>query len=215
MIYSFSIFESIKNGYNVLDKASPDFIPHESFHKFSWVKPQESEWYYSIERTTPIEIPKTRKFYDTLDDELREGVKILHRKGIPTTPSCAGHFNPDSFYNKIYKSLCTEEEEIRGKGIRMKDPETNKSYEYKDPNYRIPWDSNSFLEIAKEHGKKGIIGIVDPSSEIQRVLMESPERGCQITKNGNLTFYITSPKNEKELKSSWEYFNESIKNFFK
>lgn len=215
MIYSFSIFESIKNGSNLLDKASPDFVPHEIFHKYSWVKPEESEWYYSVKRSSPIEIPKSRKFYDTLDDELREGVEILHKKGIPTTPSCSGHFNPDSFYNRIYKSLCSEEGEIREKGIRMKDPETNRNYIYKDPNYRLPWDNNSFLEISKEHGKRGIIGIMDPSSEIQRFLMESPGKNCQITRNGNITFFVTSPEDKKDLKSSWEYFNNSIKSFLK
>jgi len=214
MIYSFSLFESIKNGSSLLDKASPDFVPHEIFHKYSWVKPEESEWYYSIKRNSPIEIPRSRKFYDTLDDELREGVEILHRKGIPTTPSCSGHFNPDSFYSKIHKSLCSEETDIRERGIRLKDPETNKSHIYKDPNYRIPWDQKSFLEISREHGKKGIIGIMDPLGEIQRCLMESPGKDCQITRNGNLTFFITSPKDKKSLDSSWEYFNSSIKKFF-
>jgi hypothetical protein len=215
MIYSFSLFESIKNGSNLLDKASPDFVPHETFHEFSWVKPEESEWYYSIKRNSPLGIPRNRKFYDTLDSPLRESVEILHKKGIPTTPSCSGHFNPDSFYNKIYKSLCSEEEGIRGKGINLKDPETNSRYSYKDPNYRIPWDEKSFLEISREHGKKGIIGILDPMGEIQRSLMESPGSDCQITRNGNLTFFITSPKDKKSLNSSWEYFNDSIKNFFK
>ena len=214
MIYSFSIFESIKNGSNLLDKASPDFVPHEIFHKYSWIKPEESEWYYSIKRNSPIEIPRSRKFYDTLDDSLKEGVEILHRKGIPTTPSCSGHFNPDSFYSNIYKSLCSEENDIREKGIKLKDPETNKSYIYQDPNYRIPWDQKSFLEISREHGKKGIIGIMDPLGKIQRCLMESPGRNCQIVRDGNLTFFITSPEDKKSLDSSWEYFNSSVKKFF-
>lgn len=205
----------MKNGSNLLEKASPDFIPHESFHKYSWVKPEGSEWYYSIKRNSPLEIPKSRKFYDTLDSPLEEAVKTLHKKGIPTTPSCSGHFNPDSFYNKIYKSLCSEESEIREKGIRLKDPETNSEYLYKDPTYRIPWEEKSFLDISREHGKKGIIGIVDPMGDIQRCLMESLEKDCQVTRNGNLTFFITSPKDQKSLNSSWESFTDSIKNFFK
>lgn len=213
MIYSFSIFESLKNGSSPLEKASPDFVPHETFHKYSWVKPEKSQWYYSIKRDSPIEIPRSRKFYESLDSPLRESVEILHRKGIPTTPSCSGHFNPDSFYNKIYRDLCSDEEKIRDEGIRLKDPETNNSYIYKNPNYRIPWDQKSFMEISREHGKRGIIGIVDPSGEIQRCLLESPGKECQITRNGNLTFFITSPKNEKELNSSWDYFGDSIKKF--
>ena len=215
MIYSFSIFESLGKGSSILDNASPDFVPHEIFHKYSWVKPEESEWYYSIKRNSPIEIPKSRKFYETLDGPLRESVEALHRKGIPTTPSCSGHFNPDSFYNKIYRTLCSEENGIREEGIGLKDPETNKKYIYKNPNYRLPWDQKSFLEISREHGKKGIIGVIDPMGYLQKELMGCPEKCCQITRNGNLTFYITSPNTQKELNSSWDYFEDSVKKFLR
>jgi hypothetical protein len=211
MIYSFSIFESIENGSKVLDKTSPDFLPHEKFHKYSWLIPEGSNWYYWIDRKSSIEIPRNKSFYKTLDDPLKDSVIFLHKKGIPTTPSCSGHFNSDSFYKKIFNSLKDEEEKIRKKGIKLKDPESNSYYVYNDSDYRIPWTEETFLEISKEHGKKGIIGVFDPQEKIYESLIENPKDQSQILKDGDITFFLTLPKDNQSLDSSWNYFYECIK----
>lgn len=212
-VYSFAIFESIKNGSKILEKINPGFVPHETFHKYSWLIPESSNWYYWTERKSPIEIPKNKSFYKTLDSPLKDSVIALHKKGIPTTPSCSGHFNPDSFYSKIFDSLKEEEKSIREGGIKLKDPESDHDFVYKDSGYMVPWDKNSFLEISKDHGRKGIIGILDPNEGIYKLLRETPNQDSQALREGNITFFVTNPKDQKSLNSSWEYFNDSIKRF--
>jgi len=212
MIYSFSIFESLRRGSNILEKMSPDFVPHEIFHKYSWLIPEGSNWYYRVDRKSPIEIPKNKSFYDTLDDPLKDPVFLLHEKGIPTTPSCSGHFNPDSFYGKVFDSLKDEEEEIRRSGIKLKDPESDSVYVYKDPKYRIPWVKETFLEITRDHGRRGVIGVFDNEGRIYKSLLESPKENCESVSNGGLTFFLTNPKDKKDLDSSWNHFYKCIKN---
>jgi hypothetical protein len=212
MAYSFSVFESLRNGSKLVGKTSPDFVPHEIFHKYSWLIPEGSNWYYWIDRKSTIQIPKSKSFYDTLDDPLKDSVFLLHEKGIPTTPSCSGHFNPDSFYEKVFDSLKGEEKEIRGSGIKLKDPESDSIYVYKDLKYRIPWTKESFLEISKDHGRRGVIGVFDEVGNIHRSLIKSPKENCEIVRNEGLTFFLTNPKDNKDLNSSWDHFHKCIKN---
>lgn len=217
-IKRFSVFEStpeMSSDPQVFlkdQKISPDFIPHEKFHRHKWLIPKSgrNKWYYQEESNGILSSSLDSEFKETLDPLIREAVEILHKKGIPTTPSCSGHFSEDSHYDKVYEDLVKECGEIRSTGILMMDPQTKEEILLKDPDYILPWGKGSFIEKAREHGKIGVLGFHDPHRKYFNKLEESRIPHSQILRDGDISIFIVSPIEENDLAECWGLFTSSV-----
>jgi len=217
-IKEFSIFESTpemsSDIQSFLDgqKISPDFIPHENFHMYKWLAPKlgKNKWYYQQKSNGILTASTHRKFGETLDPLIKESVLEFNRRGIPTTPSCSGHFNDEEYYRVIYDGLEEELGEIRSSGILLVDPETGKEIFFKDPDYILPWTKESFTEKAREHGKIGVLGFHDPEMKYYNMLENGRIPHSQIMRDGDISIFITSPNNQDELLECWNNFTSVL-----
>ena len=217
-IKKFSIFESTpemsSDIHSFLDgqKISPDFIPHENFHRYKWLAPKsgKNKWYYQKKSDGILTTSTHRKFGETLDPLIKEAVLEFHRKGIPTTPSCSGHFNHDDHYEEIYKRLEKELKEIRSPGILLVDTETGEETLFEDSDYMLPWTKESFIEKAREHGKMGVLGFHDPERKYFNMLENRRIPHSQIIRDGDISIFITSPNNQDDLLECWSDFTSAL-----
>ena len=116
-------------------KISPDLVPHSEFHAGVWLQSIERPSWYYFKKKQNRNIITNKNFITSLDTPLRELVKLLHKKGIRTTPSCSGHHLRERNLEKIYQDLKTDRREIRSSGLRLKDVETGQISFYKDKTY--------------------------------------------------------------------------------
>lgn len=193
-------------------KLSPGFVIQEEFQNYRWLRPQYTHnvWYYRLPSSPIFTVPKEEGFEDSLDPELRVAVTALHERGIPTSPSCTGHWHSDENYERIFKDLEKEAEQIRKKGILLQEPTDGKQYFYRNPRYQLPWDESTFVEKASEHAKRGVIGIFDPQNKFFDALSQSNIRDTQTIKSGDLTLFLTNPPSEEILKEIWKQFEDTI-----
>jgi hypothetical protein len=138
---------------------TPEFIPHDSFHKGSWlISVLRPEWYYFQRRNNMNRISNPH-FMKSVDGSLKPLVRFLHKNGFKTTPSCAGHHRGEKNYEQIYDALKEDEKEIRSTGLLLRDVETNKKTVFKDPTYKLPWNKRQFQTGAMKYQQTGVIGI--------------------------------------------------------
>ena len=193
-------------------RISPGFVVHEEFQNYKWLKPEYTHnvWYYRLPSAPILSIPKEEMFTESLDPELQRSVDALHSAKIPTSPSCAGHWYSEEDYKRIFKDLEKEAKQIRKKGILLKDPTDGKQYFYKNPHYSLPWDESTFIEEAREHSKKGVIGIFDPLNKFYDDLTNFKIKNSQTIKSGDLTLFLTSPFSKEEIQKIWKEFENVI-----
>lgn len=140
-------------------RITPALIPHAEFHTGSWLLPvKRPEWYYFMDKKSRNDITD-KNFLKSVDKPLRSLVKWLHKKGIKTTPSCAGHHFSERNLEKIYSDLEKDREDIRNGGLQLKDIETGQFYLYRNGNYNLPWNKENFLDEVTEYQKTGVIGL--------------------------------------------------------
>jgi hypothetical protein len=140
-------------------RITPALIPHTDFHKGTWLLPvQRAEWYYFLNKKSNNAITN-KNFLKSVDKPLRSLVKWLHKKGIKTTASCAGHHISERNLEKIYSDLQMDRDEIRNGGLELKDIETGKLYRYRNANYHLPWSKEKFLDEVIPYQKTGVIGL--------------------------------------------------------
>jgi hypothetical protein len=209
-IYGYHPFLKKLNESKSGEIISPDFTPHEEFHKHRWLLPSGGTWYYKLKDLRPCVIPKNSKFSQSLDPELKQLVDFLHSKKIPTTPSCAGHFTSDDEWSTVFDSLSDQKEKIKTTGLELIDPEDGSRYNLKNSNYELPWDKKAFVERAKEHSKFGVLGIYDPGNFFAKNISKKNIPNSQVTKDGSITLFLTSPKSDEELKECWSKLTETF-----
>jgi hypothetical protein len=202
-LYKYEDFLQKLNESKTGEIISPDFTPHEEFHKHRWLLPSGVNWYYKLKDLRPCIIPKNPEFIKTLDPELKDLVVFLHSKKIPTTPSCTGHFNPDEEWSDVFDSLQNQASIIRAEGLDMEDPEDVRKFTLKDSTYELPWTKKAFIERAKEHAKLGVLGIYDPGNFISKKITSNRISNSQVTKDGPITLFLTSPKTPEQLQECW------------
>lgn len=191
-------------------KLSPDFIPHQDFHKGYWLNINEpNPWYYFFPAQRSFQIPNNKEFYSSVDKELLNIIKLLHQSNIPTTPSCSGHFSSPEYYEKLYQRLKQNELKIKSEGVILNNKETGKRYFYKNPNYSLPWDLNSFVEGSLDYQTKGVIGFTDPSGDFYNYLSEYFNCG----RDGQITLVFEKSNKNEEKRSNWNDLYKSMNNY--
>lgn len=195
---------------------SPDFIPHKHFHKGSWlIEKDNPDWYYFYPKRKN-QSNYNNKFYSTLDEPLKDVVRFLHGINLNTTPSCSGHFYPERSFDKIYNNLKKQETKINKEGLILQNPETGEFYKYRDGDYSLPWDKNTFLDKAENYQTKGCLGIKSPNDLITNILRKNHVDGFKklFDNKNKVIIFLTKSNNSEERNQKWDYFTEKIKNMF-
>lgn len=187
-------------------KLNPDFIPHDKFHKGYWLKSPKCDWFFFMGKPRKYEIPSSDNFYSTLDEGLKDLVKYLHEKGIPTTPSCTGHIQNEKKYLEIFDSLSNISKIIKDKGITLSNPETSKKIFYKNPKFSLPFSRDEFLEKINEYQKWGVLGMVNKND-----LYEKLKDVLPVNKVDNLVLILTKGDNQEKINKNWSEITKKIK----
>jgi hypothetical protein len=194
---------------------NPGFIPHEEFHKYSWLLPDSHKfWYYFIPRENKNFDTSYKKFNNSVDKDLKDLVSFLHEKNIFTTPSCAGHFHKPSDYHKVYELLKKDEEKIKYEGMFFFDYEKGEFYFVRDKEYEIPFNEEYFIKKGVEYQKKGVIGITCENKNTLKKIQNINHDGFKKLQDGDITIFVTKSESEKENKDNWKSFTKMIKGSF-
>lgn len=191
-------------------KINPDLIPQKDFHKGYWLNIDEpNPWYYFFPAQRSFRIPSNKRFYQTLDDSLVKPVKLLHSKGIPTTPSCSGHFFGGDYYFEIYKNLTADSEKIVNEGIILQDSETGTEYFYRNPTFKLPWDYSSFVERSLVYQITGVLGFID----LERTLYKLLKFEFETDHNNGITLIFERSDNQEEKNLRWNELYQTLADY--
>ena len=191
-------------------KIDPNLVPHENFHKGYWLNIKEpTPWYYFFRTDRSFEIPSDSRFYSTLDKSLVNTVELLHSLGIPTTPSCAGHFYGADRYVEVYKKLQLNAEKITTKGVILENSETSTKYFYRNASYKLPWDVDSFVDKSLNYQTKGVLGFLDPAMELSDLLLSK----YQTRHDQGITLVFETSDNPEEKNLRWKELYEMLASY--
>ncbi|MCE9540415.1 MAG: hypothetical protein K8R85_14540 [Bacteroidetes bacterium] len=191
-------------------KITPDFIPHNKFHKGSWLLPiKRPNWYYFKEQKNRNIITNS-DFSKNVDGPLKELVNYLHKKGIKTTPSCAGHHIHEKNFEKIYDSLKQDKKDICKNGLVLEDSESGKIYIYKNKKYQLPWSKKIFLKGVMLYQQKGVIGIKLRNKKLRKKILKLNISEVKIKEKDSILFIFTANKNGNNL-SNWKKITKKVK----
>lgn len=183
-----------------------DFIPHEKFHKGFWLITEKCPWFFFYESPREFTLPNNRNFYNTLDEDLKNIVIGLHKKNIPTTPSCSGHINNDDHYGKIFKTLVHAKNRIKNGGVELLNPETNRKFFYENKKYKLPYTHDEFLKKLRKYQTKGVLGIVDGGDVYEKLRAKLP-----VKKSDNVTLILSEGKTKKDISNKWKEVEKIIR----
>lgn len=192
---------------------TPDFIPHKNFHLGSWlIEKDNPSWYYFHPKRDLKNFNYSKNFYETLDKPLREVVKFLHQNNVDTTPSCAGHFYPKEIFRETYGSLKGNEKNIRGKGLILQNPETGEFFKYRNSDYVLPWDEETFVDRAMGHQTKGCLGLKPQDNKLSKHLTSKPISGFKtyFDRDNNIVIFVTDSNSVEEKNDKWNNFTNQI-----
>lgn len=191
-------------------KINPDFIPQEDFHKGYWLSIKEpSPWYYFFPTSRSFELPSNPEFYKTVDKDLIKTVKLLHSEGIPTTPSCSGHFFDSDYYAKVYKKLQSNARKIVSNGIILENSETGTKYFYKNNTYELPWDVDFFVGKSLKYQTVGVLGFVDQSEKLLKIL----DSKFETQHEKGITLVFERSDNQKDKSTKWQELYKVITDY--
>ena len=186
-------------------------IPHNRFHTGIWLLAKGNpSWYYFKKKKNKNQIYNSF-FYKTLDKPLRKLVRILHKNGIITTPSCSGHHISERDLLMIYKNLKKDEQLIRTEGLTFTDVETSTEYYYYSKNYRLPWSRKAFLETVAIYQQKGVLGLrLGSRRKIKDRICQMKIDGVTVEDMGSLVLILVNDGNAGNNKDVWAKITRQI-----
>lgn len=185
-----------------------DLIPHTMFHKGIWLSNQNVPWYFFLKTNRDYKIPNSPTFYGSVDECILPTIKKLHSYGIPTTPSCSGHFEGKKYYSEIYNQLKDFEGNLR-KGEILHDDENDRQFHYENKNYKLPWEKNEFLNRIINYQKKGVVGFVDNNGEMYRRMKNSKYNKFF---DSGITLILIKPTDIDNMEKTWKIVHNDIVN---
>jgi len=101
--------------------------------------------------------------YSTVDPHLRPTVKFMHSIGIPTLPSCEGHWPMKKWAQGCFRSLTEDASRIRSGGLVLEDVETGARIKFDYLYYELPWFSwQDFYDELMLHAGRGYLAFLLP-----------------------------------------------------
>lgn len=144
-----------------MKKPKIEHVSPDGFDTYRWWAPQRLRpgptWFYATlehgyHRPGKVELA-------TVDAPLRPLVANMVKYGVPTLPSCAGHFPSDQELWRLYEGLMRDAEWVRSYGLTLKCVETGALDVHRDPSWRLPLYETWATETKKYSGV-GRIGLV-------------------------------------------------------
>jgi hypothetical protein len=191
---------------------TPELIPHTKFHTGTWLRSSgQAGWYYFVKKRNRNVIT-SKNFLASVDEPLRELVNFLHKKGIRTTPSCAGHFLNEKDIEKVYRSLIRDGLKIRNGGLKLKDMQTGEEYCYREKTYTLPWNKTDFTKRLNKYQHRGVLGIrLGNRKKMKSAFLELTTKGFNIIERGPLILILTKEKHPGDNKKKWKEITARIK----
>lgn len=164
---------------DTLTGLSAAIVPHREWARRKWFY-ADPLWYYH-RPTADDEVVPDRQFFQLVDHELRDLCAAINAVGLHTTPSCQGHFYPESRFRNIWHMLTADAHAITSRGLPVKDSETDRPYRFAQLDYRLPWPSwDDFYAQAADHQGAGYLGILIPPDRPAMVERLAPLHGTTI-----------------------------------
>jgi len=153
----------------MITRATVAHVPVEESDGWRWWEPVRlhagPRWFYGQggvqRRPAPHPDPAT------VDGPLRPLVALLRRAGLPTLPSCAGHFSEPAKLRATYRALQRDAAWISGHGLTVRCSETGRLSVLRVPGWRLPPFAAWAAPVVAANGR-GRIGIVVPASWAHR-----------------------------------------------
>ena len=168
-----------------MQSVDASFVPPEQFAVKRWWKPVRPGFLWFYHSPAPYRGAAFMRDYSTVDPHLRPTVKFLHSIGIPTLPSCEGHWPMKKWAQRCYQSLAEDAYKIRGGGLTLEDVETGARIKYEDPYYELPWFSwQDFYEELLLHAGGGYLSFLLPPGHAINYLVDelrSVSPGVRVT----------------------------------
>ncbi len=194
-------------------RVTPEFIPHDQFHKGKWLQSvRRPGWYYFMEKENENVITN-EQFLESVDGPLKELVSFLHRRGVRTTPSCAGHHKSEGNFEAIYDQLMQDKKDIRNGGLELKDVETGERYVYSEKNYTLPWSRENFIGGVLGYQAGGVIGIRAAGREKEK-LLQIRLPGVEVKEKDSIVFIFTGADPAESIAEKWRKITLEVKAVF-
>ena len=194
-----------------------DFVQPEMFSGKRWYRPARvgSAWFYHRP-----EAQRPASFmckYDTVDPPIRRLVAALHAHGIPTQPSCAGHWPDSDWTQRCFRDLVSDAEQIRTRGLEFIDVESGHRVQYRNVFYAIPWPNvKAFSVTLQRFNGLGYLAFVPPPnnfiwSNIVALNSIPHVRACLTGVGGKrgIEIRVRAP-NAKTQSSCWETVRKTL-----
>ena len=173
--------------------------PHKDFYKGYWFRSPNTNWYFFYESSKKFSNNTSEEFYNTLDYELIDLVKLLHSKNIITTPSCSGHSYDEIYYSRLYEEIQKDYSRIRSTGLQLTNIENLEQTNFHKPDFTFPYTKEEFVNIMLDYGKIGVLGLLGNFTYIKGI------EGLSIKFDGLVTNFTV----KKDNQYIWRYlYNE-------
>jgi hypothetical protein len=183
-----------------------DLIPHHEFHKGIWLSNKQVPWYFFVKQDRDFKIPNNKNFYNSVDEDILPIVKKLHKNRIPTTPSCAGHFENEKYYSDVYNLLKNFEKRINDEVV-FHNEENDKRYRYRNKNFELPWDKSQFLDKILDYQKKGVLGFKDQNKTLFKNMGTD---GFSKKHDNGITIVFVNSETPKDCYYNWKSVGKEL-----
>jgi len=148
----------------MITRATVAHVPVEASDGWRWWEPVRlhagPRWFYG--EGGVVRRPASHPDPATVDGPLRPLVALLRRAGLPTLPSCAGHFSDRAGLRATYRALQRDAAWISGHGLTVRCSETGRLSVLRVPEWRLPPVRAWAAPVLAANGR-GRIGIVVPA----------------------------------------------------
>jgi|LauGreDrversion4_2_1035121.scaffolds.fasta_scaffold00986_9 hypothetical protein len=147
------------------------YVPPEQFCVKRWFRPARGGYAWFYHTPAPLRGSSFLRDYSTVDEDLRPIVRMLHAMGIPTMPSCQGHWPDRGWAKRCFEDIQRDAEQIRYAGMNMVDVETGVSLKFSDPFYSLPWFAwqDFHEELVFNQGRGYLAFLLAPGSRIEHL----------------------------------------------
>lgn len=147
-----------------------EFVPPQDFGTKEWWEAERpgARWFYHSPRY--FHAPAKGVDLSTVDADLVDVVVGLHRLGLTTGPSCAGHAVEAPYTQQLYRALKLDEALVRDRGLTLRNVESGDRVLWARPSYRLPWaDWNMLHGHLEMHALVGLLPITGPDGVLRRL----------------------------------------------
>ncbi|MCH9837231.1 hypothetical protein K0U83_16315, partial [bacterium] len=142
----------------------PRTVFPEQFAWKEWWRPlrEGRPWYYHTPRQMAAP-PSHTVDYNTLDKGVAGLIGKLHGYGVPTWPTCEGHWFEPQPAREMFEQIQRDEHAIQTRGLQMEHTETGQRVVYYNPTWHTKWNGwHSFYHDVSRGNGLGLVAFSPP-----------------------------------------------------